>query len=317
MEEVADGVTKHVLKEGSGNTVPGHGANVKVKYQGTLANGDEFDSGTIDFSLGVGKVIKCWDKAFASMVKGEKAFLVCSADQAYGAAGKGSKIKGGATLKFAVELLSFEGASVEVATPEERATQAEQIKKATEKDEKWLAKKSIRRVKVADGLIKHVLKEGKMDDGVKLYPGDGANVKFKYDGKLATGEHIQSGTADFSLGGKHVLPCWETAAWTMQKGETAFLICGPEHAYGSRGDGKKIKPGATVKFLVKVMAIRGITVNEKGVATLSAEGRARVKRDKLAHKAEEAKHKAQEAAEKGMKAEVALKKLEDAKAKEL
>ena len=63
-------------------------------------------------------------------------------------------------------------------------------------------------------------------------------------------------------------------------------------------------------------------MNEKGVATLSAEGRARVKRDKLARKAEEAKHKAQEAAEKGMKAEVALKKLElkkleDAKAKEL
>ena len=65
------------------------------------------------------------------------------------------------------------------------------------------------------------------------------------------------------------------------------------------------------------MAIRGVTVNEKGVATLSAEGRARVKRDKLARKAEEANHKAQEAAEKGMKAEVALKKLEDAKAKEL
>jgi len=121
LEEVSDGVTKHVFREGTGKVFPAEGAQVTAKYRGTLANGDVFDSGLLDFQLGQGKVIKCWDKAFITMKKGEKALLVCSSDQAYGDAGSGDKIKGGATLKFDVELVVFDGPTLDARTPAERA----------------------------------------------------------------------------------------------------------------------------------------------------------------------------------------------------
>ena len=41
------------------------------------------------------------------MKKGSKAVLTCPPDMAYGDRGAGALIKGGATLKFEVELLDF------------------------------------------------------------------------------------------------------------------------------------------------------------------------------------------------------------------
>jgi len=49
-----------------------------------------------------GNVIKGWDKGVATMKKGEKAVLTCSADYAYGDSGSPPKIPGGATLNFEV-----------------------------------------------------------------------------------------------------------------------------------------------------------------------------------------------------------------------
>ena len=59
------------------------------------------------FQLGLGRVIKGWDAGFASMRKGEKAFLTCTPDFAYGAGGSPPKIPPGATLRFEVELIDF------------------------------------------------------------------------------------------------------------------------------------------------------------------------------------------------------------------
>jgi peptidylprolyl isomerase len=48
-----------------------------------------------------------WDEGFATMRKGEKAFLVCGPAFAYGPGGSPPKIPANATLRFEVELLSF------------------------------------------------------------------------------------------------------------------------------------------------------------------------------------------------------------------
>jgi FK506-binding protein 4/5 len=54
-----------------------------------------------------GQVIKGWDVGVASMRMGEKAYLTCSPDYAYGKAGSPPKIPADATLVFEVELLSW------------------------------------------------------------------------------------------------------------------------------------------------------------------------------------------------------------------
>jgi peptidylprolyl isomerase len=68
-----------VLTEGSG-AAPAKGTKIKAHYTGKFVDGRVFDSsvqrGTpIEFSVGVGQVIKGWDEALASMKKGEKRIL--------------------------------------------------------------------------------------------------------------------------------------------------------------------------------------------------------------------------------------------------
>ncbi|MCP9264657.1 Peptidyl-prolyl cis-trans isomerase FKBP4 [Dirofilaria immitis] len=58
------------------------------------------------------KVIKGWDLGVATMKKGEKCDLICRADYAYGENGSPPKIPGGATLKFEIELLSWQGEDI-------------------------------------------------------------------------------------------------------------------------------------------------------------------------------------------------------------
>ena len=78
-----------------------------MKYTGTLLDGKEFDSGTLTFNLGRGKVIKCWDQGAAQLVKGQKAKFVCPSYLAYGERGMGEDIGPNATLLFEVEVLEI------------------------------------------------------------------------------------------------------------------------------------------------------------------------------------------------------------------
>ena len=105
------GIIKEVLREGSGD-VPSNGAKIEAHYTGTLMDGTQFDSSrdrgeTFKFDLGQGRVIKAWDRGFATMKKGERANLIAKSDYAYGERGAGADIPGGATLKFDVELIDF------------------------------------------------------------------------------------------------------------------------------------------------------------------------------------------------------------------
>lgn len=105
------GVTREVVKEGDGKTFPKRGQTVVVHYTGTLEtkNGQKFDSSRdrgkkFDFVIGEGNVIKGWDEGVAQMSVGERAYLTCSPDYAYGARGFPPVIPPQSTLVFDVEL---------------------------------------------------------------------------------------------------------------------------------------------------------------------------------------------------------------------
>jgi peptidylprolyl isomerase len=112
-----DALIKEVTAEGSGDasdpaSFPRVGDEVRAHYTGRLLDGTVFDSsvsrGTpFVFTLGRGEVIQCWDAGFATMRRGERAFLQGAPELCYGAGGSPPTIPPNATLRFEVELLSF------------------------------------------------------------------------------------------------------------------------------------------------------------------------------------------------------------------
>ena len=90
---------------------PSKGEKVKVHYKGMLLDGTVFDSSfkrnqPIEFTLGVGQVIKGWDEGISLLGVGDKASFIIPSDLAYGESGAGGVIPPNAPLIFEVELIS-------------------------------------------------------------------------------------------------------------------------------------------------------------------------------------------------------------------
>ncbi len=107
--EGEDGLKWVVKAEGSGET-PAKGDTIRAHYTGYLTDGTKFDSSVdrgqpFETPIGVGRVIKGWDVAFADMKPGEKRLLIIPPELGYGARGAGGVIPPNATLLFDVELL--------------------------------------------------------------------------------------------------------------------------------------------------------------------------------------------------------------------
>ncbi|KAK3807627.1 MAG: hypothetical protein J3Q66DRAFT_82289 [Benniella sp.] len=106
------GVHKTTLVPGDGVHFPKPGNTVVVHYIGTLENGRKFDSSrdrgeAFATRIGVGHVIKGWDKGIPLMSLGERAILHISYDFGYGARGMPPIIPGLSNLIFDVELLEI------------------------------------------------------------------------------------------------------------------------------------------------------------------------------------------------------------------
>lgn len=113
-------VRKHVLRPGEpvdpsrrSASYPSVKSLVTVHYRGIVADTKvEFDSSykrgkPFTFELGVQQVIPCWDRAIATMRRGELARIYCAPAEAYGERGIPGVIPPSAALEFEVELLDF------------------------------------------------------------------------------------------------------------------------------------------------------------------------------------------------------------------
>ncbi|MEP0132242.1 MAG: peptidylprolyl isomerase [Eudoraea sp.] len=108
-DKTNSGLRYKILKKGDGNKAA-NGNTVSVHYEGSLTNGQVFDSSyqrnqPIDFQLGIGQVIPGWDEGISLLNVGDKARFVIPSELGYGSAGAGGVIPPNATLVFDVELM--------------------------------------------------------------------------------------------------------------------------------------------------------------------------------------------------------------------
>lgn len=109
-EKTASGLRYKLIHEGTGAKAE-NGKQVSVHYEGSLPNGQVFDSSfkrkqPIDFQLGVGQVIAGWDEGIQLLKVGDKARFVIPPNLGYGSRGAGGVIPPNATLIFDVELMA-------------------------------------------------------------------------------------------------------------------------------------------------------------------------------------------------------------------
>jgi FKBP-type peptidyl-prolyl cis-trans isomerase FkpA/FKBP-type peptidyl-prolyl cis-trans isomerase FklB len=95
-------------------------------------------------------------------------------------------------------------------------------------------------------------------EGTGPSPAATDKVKVHYQGTLVDGTVFDSSIkrgepVTFSLNG--VIPCWSEGVQKMKVGGKAKLVCPASIAYGDRGAGALIKPGATLVFEVELLSI--------------------------------------------------------------
>ncbi len=105
------GLRYSLITKGDGKKAQ-KGDQVSVHYEGSLLNGQVFDSSykrgqPITFQLGIGQVIPGWDEGIGMLRVGDKARFVIPSELAYGSAGAGGVIPPNATLIFDVELVGI------------------------------------------------------------------------------------------------------------------------------------------------------------------------------------------------------------------
>merc|ERR1712216_856615 len=115
------GLQYKVLRKGDGAHHPTVDSPCECHYEGTLINGDEFDSSYKrgePTTFAPNQVIKGWTEAMQLMVEGDKWEMYIPSDLAYGESGSPPKIPGGSALVFRMEIIKIKGGKKPVMTCE-------------------------------------------------------------------------------------------------------------------------------------------------------------------------------------------------------
>mmetsp|Transcript_47014 Transcript_47014/g.106480 ORF Transcript_47014/g.106480 Transcript_47014/m.106480 type:complete len:226 (-) Transcript_47014:104-781(-) len=155
-KEKEDGVVKldsgllyKVLRKGTGKAHPLVGTTCECHYEGTLIDGDKFDS-SYDrgepTSFAPNQVIAGWTEAMQLMVEGDKWEMYIPSELAYGSRGSPPKIGPDETLVFRMEIIKINGKTkpsivCNVANLEDcDETEKPYVEKAKKKGAEWLGK---------------------------------------------------------------------------------------------------------------------------------------------------------------------------------
>jgi FKBP-type peptidyl-prolyl cis-trans isomerase FkpA len=107
--------------------------------------------------------------------------------------------------------------------------------------------------KTTSGAIVQTMREGSgptptADDTVKVH-----YVGTLTDGRVFDSSVARGAPATFPLSG--VIKCWTEGVQQIKVGGKSRLVCPSDIAYGQRGSGPLIKPGATLVFEVELLEI--------------------------------------------------------------
>lgn len=105
------------------------------------------------------------------------------------------------------------------------------------------------------GVTKRIIKEGAGET-----PKKGDSITCHYTGTLENGTVFDSSVQrkqpfTVNIGVGQVIKGWDEGIMGMKVGEKCVLTCTPDYAYGDRGAGKVIPPGATLNFEVELLSM--------------------------------------------------------------
>lgn len=220
------------LEEGKG---PGaaDGDNLTMLYRGKLVDGTVFDGNMDDsykpiaekdpfsLALGMGMVIKGWDKGLQGIKTGEVRKISIPTDLAYGSAGSGAAVPPNADLYFTVKCLDI------VKRGEEMVIDTTDMKVGTGPE-----------VKKGDKVTVH-------------YVGKLLNDK-EFDSSRVPGKS----PLPFTVGAGDVVPGFEKGVLGMKKGGIRKIRIPPEAAYGANPTGG-IPPNSVLMFEIEILTING------------------------------------------------------------
>ncbi len=233
----ASGLKYIIWKKGKGLKAEA-GDNVFVHYAGRLLSGAPFDNSydrgkPFDFPLGGGRVIKGWDEGIAYLHVGDSATLIIPANLGYGSTDRPT-IPANSTLIFDVQLMDVK----KTVKPVPFETKGRDT------------------VTTASGLRYIRLNETKGEQAAA-----GKNVSVHYTGYLLNGNVFDSSISrgqpiSFPLGQGRVIKGWDEGIALLRVGEKARLLIPSALAYGERGAGGLIPPGADLIFDVELMEVK-------------------------------------------------------------
>jgi FKBP-type peptidyl-prolyl cis-trans isomerase len=153
--------------------------------------------------------------------------------------------------KALVELEAFGPKIKPLAEARMAAGATEEKKKGKAFLETIAAKPNVK--KTGSGLLMETITEG---TGKSPAPSDKVKVNYKgttIDGTVFDESAKHGGPATFQL--DQVIKCWTEGLEFMKTGGKAKLYCPADIAYGDRGQGANIPPGATLVFEVELLEI--------------------------------------------------------------
>lgn len=151
--------------------------------------------------------------------------------------------------KNSIDLAAYTGKIQELAKTRRKALGEKQA--AGGKDFLENAAKEPGAVKTASGMVFKQMAEGKGES-----PKSSDVVRVQYRGTLIDGREFDSSykrgkSLEFRL--DNVIKCWIEGVQMMKPGGKAKMVCPPQLAYGDKGAGELILPGATLAFEVELI----------------------------------------------------------------